>query len=41
MKKGGQGEERKVRLVGGEGGQEEEEKRINDLGCILKFCESD
>ena len=41
MKKGGQGEERKVRLVGGEGGQEEEEKSINDLGCILKFCESD
>ena len=36
MKKGGQGEERKVRLVGGEGGQEEEEKRI---GCRLKLFE--
>jgi len=30
-----------VRLVGGEGGQEEEKKRINELGCRLKFCESD
>jgi len=41
VKKGGQGEEGKVRLVGGEGGQEEEKKRRNELGCRLKFCESD